>query len=182
MRGPTRCPPQRSCSFVAALTGLVGPDRDVLGTVIGGQLATSQRNDRRGERRESRDGLAGGEIQRAAPRQPGCSSTQDHRHGDARPLEREARLGQRPANVGKDGERLGQAQWAPEEGSRHIRGEASLGTTGGANRSSRRAHRRTPCGGTVDEHAVRECHAAESQLLHDGEGTVRRWTFRWCSS
>ena len=40
------------------------------------------------------------------------------------------------------------------------------------------ANRSAPRGRAVDEHAVRERHAAEPQLLHAREGTVRRWTPR----
>ena len=37
--GPTRCEPQRSCSFARRLVVLVGADRDVLGAVVGGERA-----------------------------------------------------------------------------------------------------------------------------------------------
>ena len=65
-RGPTRWPPQRSCSFVAGSPCLVRSDRDVLGTVVGGELAAPQGERGRGERGERGDRLAGEEARRDA--------------------------------------------------------------------------------------------------------------------
>ncbi len=69
------------------LTGLVRADRDVLGSVVGGELATSQRHDRRCDRRDRGDRLAGGEAEAstASPlRRPPMRRRRRRRRGAAR--------------------------------------------------------------------------------------------------
>ena len=148
------------------LSRLVGADRDVLGAVVGGELAALQGDGGGDERGNRRDGLAGGEAEPRAARDAGRRGTGDDGNCDAWPLEREAGLGQRPPHVGEDGECLGQAQGPSDEGRRHVRREASLGAGGGADGAVGSAHGRAPRRGPMDEDPVRESHASEPQLLH----------------
>ena len=80
-----------------ALSRLVGADRDVLGAVVGGELAAPQRDGGGGERGERRDGLARWRSRAASGARCRPPRRRDRRRRDARPLEREARLGQRRA-------------------------------------------------------------------------------------
>ena len=83
---------------------------------------------------------------------------------------------QRAADGREEGERLDEPERAAQE-----RASCAWSRSGAGPGAPRvvAVRRRTaaPQGGwTVDEHAVRERHPAEAELLHGKEGTVRPWT------
>jgi hypothetical protein len=119
-RGEKRAEQVRAAALVLLLTRravLVGADRDVLGTVVGGQLAAAQRQRGRDERRQGRDRLPGRRRQRPRPaRETGDPCAGDHRRQHAGTLERQPRLGKLPPDLGEQHEHLGELGGAAEQG------------------------------------------------------------------
>ena len=88
----------------ALLAVLVRPDRDVLGAVVGGELAAAQREQRRRERERAGDELARGRARGRSERRTtwtvtALASVAASTRG---PLERQARLRQAPAQLGEE--------------------------------------------------------------------------------
>ena len=148
------------------LARLVGADRDVLGSVVRGEVAAPERDHGRGQRGKGGDGFLREEPELRAPSDARRCRSGDDRNGDAWPLEREARLGEGAAHVGEHRERLGEPQRAADERRRHVRREPPLDAGGRADRAVGCANRGAPRGRTVHEDPVRESHAAEPQLVH----------------
>ncbi len=152
---------------------LVGPDRDVLGSVVAGELTATEGDRGRNERCDRRDRLTrdGGQRRPSGRGSDRRATHNRHRHTGA--LEREAHLRQRSLHVGEERERLGEPQRATKDGGLHARSEATLATCGRQDPAAIVTNGSAPRGRAVHEHAVLEGHAAEAQLLHDAEGTVR---------
>ena len=83
----------------ALLAVLVRPDRDVLGAVVGRELAAAQREQRRCERERAGEELPGGLASRSSGGRPGRRRRSRPSRRARRPLEREPRLGQRAAQL-----------------------------------------------------------------------------------
>ena len=164
------------------LARLVGADRDVLGSVIRGELAAAEGDHGRRERGEGGDGFLREEPElRAASDARRCRSGDD-RNRDPRPLEREASLGQRAAHVGEHRERLGEPQRAADERRRHVRRKPPLDAGGRSDRAvgAREPRRPTRSGRARGRRSREPCRRAAASPC--GEGTVLRWTPVRCST
>ena len=146
-----------------ALAVLVRPDRDVLGAVVGGEVALAEREQRRCQRE-----CSGGELLHGR----GKTSLADGTSGDPRsgergehpgPLEGKARLGRlrrtRGSTSSASSSRAGPAQQGPVPRQQPLRAarDVNLAVVGpDCARPGRRP---------VDEHAVRERHPSQADLF-----------------
>ena len=148
-----------------ALAVLVASDRDVLGTVIRGELRPAQRERRRRERHEPGEQLLrdGAQPRRLADTANGYGGG-DHRGRDAPALHRQPGRRQRALHLRQQRERLGETGRAAQERldtfaawKRFCADATSMRRP----RVDRARPRRRP----VHEHAVRQRHPAEADLL-----------------
>ena len=177
--GVTRCEPQRSCSF-ASSTRRRRPTR----------RRRSSCARRRGSGPASRSAASRAPAAPPAPRRAPRRRPATRRAGFAplvsaivetdsaitrRVLERQLRLGQRPLHLRQDRHHLGQPQDAARD--RHARGEAGahgLAPGGDADVAVGCPDGGRPVRGAVDEQAVAEGHAPESEGLICHALTVAR--------
>ena len=149
----------------ARLAVLVTADRDVLGAVVGRELLTAQGEQRRCEREQARDELLRGVAEPRAPHALQHDRAAEHRDEDARALERQPRLGQPPPHPRQERERLEDLRRPAQDRIAHVRADQSLALGRDLQLAALRADRARPRGRPVHEHAVRERHPAEVQLL-----------------
>ena len=139
----------------ALLAVLVRPDRDVLGAVVGGELAAAEREHGRRERERAREELARdvAEPVRAADDLDGHRA-RERRREHVGPLEGQPRLGQLAPQLGEDRERLGQPHRPAQERLLDPRREQPLARGGHLDLARVGADRAGPGGRPVHEHAV----------------------------
>ena len=169
----------------ALLAVLVRPDRDVLGAVVGGELAAAERHHRGRERERSREELACGaaESRRAAH---GLDGERAHDRGcdHGRALERQPRLRQLPAQLGEHRERLRQPERAAQERLLDAGCEQPLARGRDLDLAVVVPDRAGPGVRPVHEHAVREGHPAETNLVAHARSVApaARLSAAWSSS
>ena len=172
--GPSRCEPQRSCSFAASFALLVRADRDVLGAVVGGDV---RRHEAQGPPAQSRAGRW------RAPAPPGRGSrarralttdgAAEHRPKHRRALERQPCLREGMPDLRDDRHGVGRRAGPRRSGlSTFVRPLNACGWAATFSLSVIRANRAGPGRGPVHEHAVGEGHAAQPELFfrHADEG------------
>ena len=149
--------------LVARLAVLVGPDRDVLGAVVGSELGATQGDRSRSERGDRGDDLSRGRGQalRAAG-DLGDRRAGDHRRQHAGPLERELHAGEPATRAREQRDRLRETGRPAKERVRDLGRAEALELGRDLEPSVGQADRASPRIRAVHEHAVRERHPAES--------------------
>src|SRR5579884_42706 len=145
---------------------LVAADRDVLGAVVRRKLAAAQRERSRREREQGREKLLrGGPEPGGLPDAAHDDGRTDHRREHALALHRQPRSRERMLHLRQERKRLGEARRAAQERARHVRGAEPLVRGCDRDLAALRPDRARPRRRPVDEHAVRQGHAAQAELL-----------------
>ena len=144
---------------------LVRADRDVLGAVVRGELRAPHREHRRCKGKQPRH-----ELLRSGPQARlanGAHGDRRGRHRDehAPALHRHLRPRQRPLHLRQQRERLGEPRRPAEQRARDARRAKALQCRRDLDLAVGVADRARPGARAVHEHAVRESHAAEADLL-----------------
>src|SRR5579884_1045165 len=156
------------------LAVLVAADRDVLGAVVGGDVAGAQGEERRCERERRAGSLARGRPETRASHPVRGERTAEHRGGDSGSLERKLGGQQRPLDRGQEREGLGKPRRTAQQRAADARGadalpprrhpQAAVGEPDGAPPRLRAVH----------QHPVRERHASEPHAFRHGRRVARQ--------
>ena len=159
----------------AALAVLVAADRDVLGAVVGGKLATAQREHGRRKREHPADELGRERAQaRRVLDRPHDERRAAHRREHLRALKRQPCLRQPAVHLRQQREDLGDARRPTQERVLDLGRPEALVLRGHLQLAVLAAHRARPRIRAVHEHAVHERHPAEPDLLVHREKPSRR--------
>ena len=167
VRGPTRCEPQRSCSFAARSPVSYVPIETCSAPWYEVSSLPAQRDEGGRDRGEQHGRLARQRGERRAPRKARAGASRDEGDGHRRPLEGHPRLGQRALDERQDGDRLREPKWPAKERHRHAGGDPRLRPRRGLDRTVGQPNGGAPGRRPVHEHPVLEGHAAEPKLRHD---------------